>query len=207
MLNTEVFDTVRDHNAKILVVTKYWDTQKTLDIFNSCKWDYTDIFFWLWENRTKILQEKWLSRENIHFIGNIQSREIKNIVHYCSTIHSLGSVKHAQKIENVWIYTEAFIQIKLDPKKDIWIPEKDVADFLWATRDFTYLKIIWISGMGATNISEDKKREEFRTLIKIRDIYLPHWLISAGTSQDYQIALKEWIDIVRVWSLAIKTAA
>jgi len=52
--------------------------------------------------------------------------------------------------------------------------------------------------MWAWDVSEWEKREEFKKLISLRDTYLPNWLISAGTSRDYEIALDEWIDIVRV---------
>jgi len=203
MLNSEVFDHVKKHHKKILVVTKYWDKEKIWEILKEVESLYPDIFFWLWENRTNILQNKKILRENTHFIGNIQSREIKNIIHLCSIIHSLSSIKHAEKIEKIWIYIEAFIQIKLDINKDIWIYEEELSNFLEICSSYKNLKIIWISGMWAANISEWEKREEFRTLIRIRDTYIRNWLVSAGTSRDYRIALEEWIDIVRIGSKAI----
>jgi len=203
MLNSEVCKKIQLHKKKILIVTKYWDQEITLQIQKEAKENYPDIYFGIWENRTNILQEKNLPRENTHFIGNIQSREIKNITRLCSTIHSLSSIKHAKKIENQNVKIQAFIQIKLDETKNIWISEEELSEFILACKDFKNLKIIWISGMWAADIQESEKREEFRKLIHIRDQYMPQWLISAGTSRDYQIALEEWIDVVRVGSKAI----
>lgn len=203
MLNKEVFEKVQKHGKKILIVTKYWDSETTKNILREAQKNYSDIVFWLWENRTKILQEKNLERKFINFIGNVQSREIKNIAQNCSTIHSLSSIKHAKKIEDIWIPVEVFLQIKLDPNKDNWVSEEEIWEFLKACKDFKYLKIIGISGIWAAELDDSSRRKEFRKLIHIRDIYIPHWFISAGTSRDYEIALEEWIDIIRVGQKAV----
>jgi uncharacterized pyridoxal phosphate-containing UPF0001 family protein len=44
----------------------------------------------------------------------------------------------------------------------------------------------------------EEKEEEFRLLKRLRSKYIPNGLISAGTSRDYKIAIKEEIDIIRV---------
>jgi len=205
MLNHEVFHNTQKHSWKILVVTKYWDRERTQNIMSACEQDYPDIFYGLGENRVETLREKHFPRENVHFIGNIQSRKIWEIVKYCSVIHSLASFKHAQKIEALWIPTHAFIQIQLDKSKNIWISASDISEFLASCNTMKYLSIIGISGMGSWEFSEAEKRNELQYLISLRDRYLPHWLISAGTSRDYEIALQEWIDIVRVGHSAISS--
>jgi uncharacterized pyridoxal phosphate-containing UPF0001 family protein len=74
---------------------------------------------------------------------------------------------------------------------------------LQACKVFKNLKIIWISGMWSADVHQQQKRDECKKLISLRDTYIPDWLISAGTSRDYEIALEEWIDVVRVGSSAI----
>lgn len=206
MLNTQVFQNIQKQQKKILIVTKYWDNSETQEIFSQAKQRYPEILFGLWENRIETIKDKSLPRQHIHFIGNIQSQKIADIVKYCGTIHSLSSLKHAIKIENIWFPISVFIQIKLDNNKDIWISEDNLSYFLQACSEFKNLKIIWISGMGAWDISEQQKRAEFKNLVSLRDRYIPNGLISAGTSRDYEIALEEWINIVRVWSAVIKKA-
>ena len=198
MLNAEVFRNVQQAHKKILIVTKYWDTTKTENILKEAQKDYCEILFALGENRIERIQEKNLQREHVHFIGNIQSRDVVYIVRYCSCIHSLASLKHAHKIEAVWIYIEAFVQVKLDANKDIGISESELGVFLEACKNMKYLKIIGISGMGSWDFSLQEKRDEFQKLISLRNTYIPYWIISAGTSRDYEMALEQWIDIVRV---------
>ena len=203
MLHETLFKNIQRANKKILIVTKYWDKQKTLDLYNQASKDYPEIVYGLWENRIESIIDKSLPRNTVHFIGNIQSQKIAQIVRYCSTIHSLSSLKHAIKIENCWFPIQAFIQINLDTNKNIWIPEDTLEYFLKACKDFKNLKIIWISGMGSADVSEWEKRSEFRKLILLRDTYMPNELISAGTSRDYEIAIEEWINIVRVGQAAV----
>ena len=203
MLNTDLFEHIQKSQKHILVVTKYWDTDTTIQIWEEASENYGDILYGIWENRIEQIKEKNLDREIIHFIWNIQSKKIKEIVRYCSTIHSLSNLKHAEIIESQSINTSAFIQIRLDTEKQNGISVEDLPKFLEACKDFKHLKIIWISGMWSVKITEKEKREEFQKLIKLRNLHLPHLLISAGTSADYEIALEEWIDIVRVGQKAV----
>ena len=55
------------------------------------------------ENRPEELVRKAEAFHNVnwHFIGNIQSRQIKNIVPHACLIHSLDKLEHAQKIDKV----------------------------------------------------------------------------------------------------------
>jgi uncharacterized pyridoxal phosphate-containing UPF0001 family protein len=67
------------------------------------------------------LKEKNLDREQTHFIGNIQTKEIKYIIQYCDTIHSVDNVKQIKKLNDIcekqgtWV--KIFIQINLDETK------------------------------------------------------------------------------------------
>lgn len=198
MFNNQVFKNIQDAQKKILIVTKYWDREKTQNISKQAHEIYTGIVFGLWENRIEAIKEKSISREKIHFIWNIQSQKIWEIVKYCSVIHSLSSIKHARKIEDIWQEVSAFIQIQLDENKNIWISEFELRNFLKICKDFKYLKIIWIAGMWSADCSQQEKRDEFKKLISLRNRCFPKWLISAWTSRDYELALEEWIDIVRI---------
>ena len=200
MLHNTLFQNIHTADKKILIVTKYWNKEKTLNIYQEAKKDFSEIIYGLWENRIEDIIEKSLPRNTVHFIGNIQSQKISQIVRYCSVIHSLSSLKHASKIENIWLPISAFIQINLDTNKDIWISGENLEYFIKACSNFKNLKIIWISGMWSADVSESEKRSEFRKLLSLRDTHLPKGLISAGTSRDYEIALEEWVDIVRVGS-------
>ncbi len=205
-LNKTVFEKVSQANAKILVVTKYYDKERTELLIEKCEQKYGDIVFGFGENRLEALEEKNLPREKVHFIGNLQSKKLRKIIKYCSTIHSLDSLKHAEKINKYLVegdlFLSVFIQIKLDKSKPNGILPDDLDDFLQKMKKFKNIEILGISGMGKLSVdnkeSKISHKKDFQLLVDLRDKYLPQKLISAGTSQDYEMALKEGIDVMRI---------
>ena len=207
MLNSSLFNDIRKSKSQILAVTKYWSKKETLEIIFEIKKHYPDLVFWIWENRIEKIIEKWLPRELTHFIWNIQSKKIDQIIEHSTTIHSLWNIKHAQIIDstskNKQVITKVFLQIKLDNEKDSWIKITDFPLVLEQIKKLENIEIIWISGMWTWNFTTLEKEKEFETLIYLGDKYLPWKLISAWTSRDYEIALRYWIEIVRIWSKII----
>ncbi len=100
-------------------MTKYWDTIQTATILQEIKQNNTNTIIGIGENRIESIIQKKLPREDVHFIGNIQSKKIPEIVSHCSVIHSLDSLKHAHIIEKQRQPIEVFIQIRLDAEKSI----------------------------------------------------------------------------------------
>ena len=198
-INQSVLDKVKATNAQLLVVTKYWNASKTNTIRDWLK-DEPCVLGW-GENRTASLEEKLLPPEQTHFIGRLQSRQLSSIVQHCKTIHSLASLKHAQKLNLLAAENplEVFIQVNVgeDPSKE-GIAPSDLADFLESLKSLENINVIGLSTMGWGDFTENKKRQEFKSLIDLKNSYLPSGLTSAGTSRDYHLALQEGIDIVRV---------
>ncbi len=201
-INPLVLDRVKNAQAKLLVVSKYWDKAETEDLRSALK---SEAYVYGWgENRTSALTEKELPRAETHFIGRLQSRQFPVIVQHCETIHSLASLKHAEQFntlieQNNYSKIKVFVQVNVsgDPSKEGIKPEA-VPDFLHHLTGFQHLAVIGLSSMGWGEFTVTQKEDEFRTLLSLRDQYLPNGLTSAGTSRDYEMALKMGIDIVRV---------
>lgn len=189
--------------SKLLAVTKYWEREE-IDTFMDELWeDNSEILVWFWENRLNSIKEKKLERDSCHFIGNIQTKEIKHILLYCSTIHSVDNAKQIKKIEDIcwkqdnWV--KIFLQIKLDENKPWWIDVEKIEETIALIDECENISLIWFSAIWKAEFTREEKVEEFKFLKRLRTKYLPHWLISAWTSRDYEIAIEEEIDIVRVW--------
>ncbi len=192
----EILKKVELAGAKVLAVTKYFSPKETLFFVSQLQRKKTIIGFG--ENRIADIQNKSFTREDLHFIGNIQSRDIPDIAHYCSVVHSLCSVKHAEIFAKQKKVPAFFVQINISREKQkSGIFPEDIERFLKDISGFN-LNIEGISAIGAGEFNEKEKRKEFQELVSLRDTFFSEKKISAGTSRDFEIALEEGIDIVRV---------
>lgn len=195
-----VLDKVAKAGKEIIVVTKYLDALTAKAVWPQIR--TLPAVIGVGENRTASLESKNFPREMVHFIGRLQSRQLPDIVRQCATIHSLASLKHARILnekttEPVKIYIQ--VNVAKDPSKE-GIPPEDLSSFLKDLKPFSNLEIAGLSSMGWGEFELEEKQQEFQTLIALRDQYLPGGKTSAGTSRDYEIALEQGIDIVRVGS-------
>jgi uncharacterized pyridoxal phosphate-containing UPF0001 family protein len=195
-MNKFILEKINNSNSKLVLVTKYFNTEKTQKIFSKIK--KNSFFLALGENRIDDILTKKIPRNFCHFIGNIQSRRIREISENCSIIHSLCDLKHAKIFAEQEQSCRFFVQVNIsdEPQKNGIIPENFAGFYKSLPPE---LEIIGISGMGkGANFTQEEKIAEFQTLLNLREKFNPNWKISAGTSADYKIALEMEIDIIRI---------
>lgn len=203
-INKKLLEQFKNTDSKILVVTKYLEKDDTFKVVEELEENYMDILEWFWENRLESMIEKDLGREKTHFIWNIQSKQIKDIIKYASVIHSIDDIKHLRKLEDIcskqgnWV--QVFLQIKVDQTKPGGISPEKIPEYLDVVWEMENVSLIWFSAIWKLGFTKKEKEAEFDLLISLRNKYLQNWFVSAGTSVDYEIALEKWIDIIRVWS-------
>jgi uncharacterized pyridoxal phosphate-containing UPF0001 family protein len=180
------------------------NTDDTLSVINQLENEYIEILDWFWENRVESLIEKNIDREKVHFIWNIQSKQIKDIIKYASVVHSLDDIKHIRKFEDIcaksWNWIQIFLQINVDKTKPGWIQLDKLEEYLEIIWEMENVSLIWFSAIWKSVYTRQEKEAEFDLLISLRNKYLQNWFVSAWTSADYEIALEKGIDIVRVGS-------
>ncbi len=201
-LNKELLEEFRNSESKLLAVTKYLEKDDTLEVIGSLEENYPDILEWIWENRVNSIKEKEIDREKLHFIWNIQSKEIKYIISHCSVVHSLDDMKHLKKFEDIagkqWNWIQVFLQINVDEIKPWGIKVDQIPEFLDVIWEMENVSLIGFSCIWKSECSKEEKEAEFDLLIELRNKYLQNWFVSAGTSRDYKIALEKWVDIIRI---------
>ena len=192
----EILKKVELAGAQLLAVTKYFSPTETEELFDQLK--DNSVILALGENRIAQLSEKNIPRERLHFIGNIQSRDIPEISNRCSVVHSLCSLKHAELFAKQVTVPAVFIQVNISREEQkSGIAPEELSQFLSNISSLN-LEIKGIAAMGEGEFTDEEKRAEFQELVALRDSLLPGTKISAGTSRDFEIALEEGIEIVRV---------
>lgn len=200
-MNSEVLNDVTKAGAKLVAVTKYLDDKETHKAILSL--ENLDCFWGIGENRIESIETKKVNRSRVHFIGNIQSRNIKRITHHCAYIHSLSKENHFKKLAEAIkeTPTEVFLQINISEEKSkSGFLTEDVPRVFNLLKQFPNLKksIIGISALGTEKATQKQTEKEIKQLKLLRDEYIPEGYISYGTSQDYKKSLLLGASVVRI---------
>ena len=155
----------------------------------------------LGENRAQDLQAKANAHEGTftwHFIGQLQSRKVKQILPYVELIHSVASDSALGQLERHGTpETEILVEVNVageDAKAGI-APE-DLGAFIARSP----VHVAGLMTMPPFAAEPEASRPYFA---RLRDLAAEHRLhhLSMGTSQDYAVAVEEGATIVRVGSI------
>ena len=199
------FDLVKEEisnfkNANIVAVSKTFPISHILPLINHGHQHFG-------ENKVQEAQEKWTSIKNdfpqlkLHLIGKLQTNKVKFALPLFDYIHSLDSLKLAEKIsleqEKKNIKPKIFIQINLGKESQkSGIDENDLENFY--KRCVTEFNLNIIGIMCLPPFDQDpipffKKMQILSETLKLKEI-------SMGMSNDYMDALNFKETYIRVGS-------
>ena len=185
---------------KIIAVSKTFGIKDILPLI-----DYGHIDFG--ENKIQEAVDKWsqikLTKKEIklHMIGKLQSNKVKQAVNLFDYIHSLDSIKLAQKISteqkkfNKKI--KLFIQINIgNENQKSGIKIEDLPDFYQNCKNNLDLDIIGL--MCLPPINTDPSIYFSKMAVAAKDLSLKE--LSMGMSSDYLSAIKHNASYIRIGS-------
>jgi PLP dependent protein len=151
----------------------------------------------LGENRAQDLEAKATAHPQFHwhFIGQLQSRKVKQIVPYVELIHSVATDSALRKLEGATTPILLEVNVAGEESKAGISPE--------ALPEYLERSPVPVRGLMAmppfTDDAEDS-RPHFARLRELAERYdLPE--LSMGTSQDYKVAAEEGATIVRIGTI------
>ncbi len=191
--------------AKLMVVTKGRSAEEVFEAVQAG----AKI---LGENRVQEIVEKYTpklmelivsSGAEIHFIGKLQSNKVKALLPYVHTIHSVDSLKLAEKINKEAKAVERVIPIYIEinatrePQKSGFQPE-ELQLAMVSIRELKSVTVMGIMCMGKKDAPEDT-RKSFQLCRTLANEFKLEGC-SMGMSEDYPIALSEGSTMVRIGS-------
>lgn len=166
------------------------------------------------ENRVQEMNSKidFFPDINWHLIGHLQTNKVRQVIGKTVLIHSLDSIPLAEEIEKrsaaADIITNCLVQINIaEEETKSGIHEEELKDFLDAMADYQHIRIRGLMTIGPHVEAAEEIRPVFAELRKLfireKERALPHLdmrFLSMGMSYDYDIAVEEGANIVRVGS-------
>ena len=191
--------------ADLIAVSKTRSIQEIQEAYNSGQLKFG-------ENRVQEIVDKQSKLPNNiewHMIGHLQKNKVKYIAKFINLIHSVDRIslakeidKHAKK-ENRKI--DCLIQLKISKEESKFgLQIEDFKNFYECLQNYKNLNVIGLMGMASFTDDNELIDKEFK---KIKTIYDDMVLIdsrfkvlSIGMSDDYDIALENGSNMIRVGS-------
>jgi pyridoxal phosphate enzyme (YggS family) len=207
----QIISELGSRKVRLVAVSKTKPVADILELYNLGQRDFGENYVQEMVDKASQLPKdiRW------HFIGHLQSNKVKFIAPFVSLIHGVDSLKLLTEINKQAVKNERVIDCLLQ----VHIAEEetkfglDEAELNLIISEFENLKMenVRVSGlMGMASFTDDmiKVRKEFHYLKGIFDKYakLPTvncnlQTLSMGMSSDYQIAVEEGSNMVRIGSL------
>ncbi len=153
----------------------------------------------LGENRAQALEAKAQNWPAFrwHFIGQLQSRKVRQVLAYAQLIHSVASESALEQLGRFGT-PETEVLVQVDVAGEAGKAGVDPAE-LGAFVARCPVSVVGLMTMPPAAEDPEASRPHFRRLAALaRDHGLRH--LSMGTSQDYVVAVEEGATIVRVGS-------
>ncbi len=191
--------------ADLVAVSKTRSIQEIQEAYNSGQLKFG-------ENRVQEIVDKQIKLPNDiewHMIGHLQKNKVKYIAKFINLIHSVDRISLAKEIdkyakkENRKI--DCLIQLKISKEESKFgLQIEDFKNFYESLQNYKNLNVIGLMGMASFTNDNELIDKEFK---KIKTIYDDMALIdsgfkvlSIGMSNDYNIALENGSNMIRVGS-------
>ena len=191
-------------DVKVIAVTKYVSTSRTQEAVDAG-------LLHIGENRVEGILTKQLeiTAKDIwwHFIGTLQSRKVKEVVHAIDMLHSLDRLSLAKEIDKRSDkIIDCFVQVNVSGEESKHgISEETLLDFVEKLSVYKKIRVVGLMTMAPYTEDKELIRNVFRRLkecqLKVQEQQFPHAPcdeLSMGMSNDYEIAIEEGATFVRI---------
>ena len=205
---TRINATLRD-GVRLVAVSKTKPVEDILEAYAAGQRIFGENYATELRDKHAVLPEdiQW------HFIGHVQSKQLKYYIDFVSMIHGVDSVEHLIDIDHAAAkagrVVDCLLQIHVaqEETKFGFLPE-ELSDIESRMSNLEHVRICGVMGMATNTADMERVRRDFRTIKQLFDTlkagpFAGHEEfreISMGMSHDYGIAMEEGSTLVRVGS-------
>jgi pyridoxal phosphate enzyme (YggS family) len=145
------------------------------------------------------------SKVRWHMLGHLQTNKAKAAAEVFDAVDSLDSEKVAAALDRALQDSSktlpVMVQVKLTEREtQSGVAPGELGALLEALKKYERLTVQGLMGIAPDVEPVEAVRPSFRALRELRDRHLPGGLLSMGMSHDFEIAIEEGADQVRIGS-------
>lgn len=195
--------------VKLVIVTKTVPVERIIPIINAGGNS-------LGENRVQELEQKQarLPQAEWHLIGHLQTNKAKNVIGKTALIHSLNRWSLAKTLNrlavNQGLKVNVLVQVNISGEESKHgLTPAEVTDFMDAAAELEGLNITGLMTMAPYVSNPEEVRPIFKELYQMRQRLQVKWpnvkYLSMGMTNDFEVAVEEGADMVRVGSAIFRS--
>ncbi|UPT76102.1 MAG: YggS family pyridoxal phosphate-dependent enzyme [Elusimicrobiota bacterium] len=135
-------------------------------------------------------------------IGHLQTNKAKKAVATFDAIDSIDSERVAKAVNDAWTGPKKFpvmVQVKLtDKETQAGIAPEELPGLIEAVKKLPNLELTGLMGIAPDVEPLEAVRPSFKLLRELRDRHLPGGKLNMGMSRDFELAVEEGADLVRI---------
>lgn len=199
---TEQLNSIREH-IQVIAVTKQVGVERTKEAIQSG-------IRHLGENRPEGLAQKLEAiDEDVcwHYIGNLQTRKVKDVIDEIDYLHSLDRLSLAKEIQKrATRQVKCFVQVNVSGEESkSGIAPEEAINFIQSLEAFDKIQVVGLMTMAPNTTDDQVIRKAFKGLkllqLQVSEkqwAHAPCTECSMGMSNDYLIAAEEGASFVRI---------
>lgn len=199
---------IAPYKPNIIAVTKYFDENAVEEAYDAGLRDFGESRVIEAIEKIQKLPVEIQNNSKFHFIGHLQTNKVRKAVEHFDIIHSVDTLKVAEKISEAAAelgkMQSIFLQLNNSGEvQKSGFSKEEIFSYFEKISGLPNIKILGLMNMAPLGASENLLRELFRGVRLTRDeleekfgYKLPE--ISMGMSQDYVVAAQEGATMLRI---------
>ena len=204
----QIQEDIAPYRPNIIAVTKYFDGNAIIEAYNAGLRNFGESRVIEASEKINNLPQEIRKNSTFHFIGHLQTNKVKKAIEIFDYIHSVDSVKLAEKISEeageIGKVQKILVQINnAGEEQKFGLSKDEVFDVFARIIKLKNLDIKGVMNMAPLGAQDDELTRLFREIREIRDNLEKKFDcklndISMGMSQDYKIAAREGSTMLRI---------
>ena len=204
----QIQEDIAPYRPNIIAVTKYFDGNAIIEAYNEGLRNFGESRVIEASKKINNLPQEIRKNSIFHFIGHLQTNKVKKAIEIFDYIHSVDSVKLAEKISEeageIGKVQKILVQINnAGEEQKFGFSKDEIFDVFARIIKLKNLEIKGVMNMAPLGAPDDELTKLFREIREIRDNLEKKFDcklndISMGMSQDYKIAAREGSTMLRI---------
>lgn len=204
----QIQEDIAPYRPNIIAVTKYFDENAIIEAYNAGLRNFGESRVIEASKKINNLPQEIRKNSIFHFIGHLQTNKVKKAIEIFDYIHSVDSVKLAEKISEeageIGKVQKILVQINnAGEEQKFGFSKDEIFDVFARIIKLKDLEIKGVMNMAPLGAPDDELTKLFREIREIRDNLEKKFDcklndISMGMSQDYKIAAREGSTMLRI---------